>query len=45
VGAPVALAGASVSTVLLEAFLHRPEGGGSLTTLFPGFVYASATIL
>jgi hypothetical protein len=43
--APLALAAASVSTLLLEAFLHRPDGGGSLTTLFPGYVYASATIL
>ena len=43
--APLALAGASVSTALLEGFMHRPDGGGSLTTLFPGFVYATATIL
>jgi hypothetical protein len=42
--APLALAGMGVSTLLLEAFALRPDGGGSLTTLFPGLVYASATI-
>jgi hypothetical protein len=42
--APLALAGMGVSTWLLEAFVQRPDGGGSLTTLFPGLVYASATI-
>ena len=28
-----------------EAFIDRPEGGGSITTLLPGVAYATATVM
>lgn len=36
---------AVLGAVVLELFAIRVEGGGSLTTMFPGFVYANAMIL
>lgn len=41
----VAVLSAVASAVVLEMFAIRMEGVGSLTTMFPGFVYASAFIL
>lgn len=45
----ISLAGTAVSSVLasviLDALIHRPEGGGSVTTVVPGFVYAVATVM
>ena len=41
----VALLSAVTSAVVLEMFAIRMEGVGSLTTMFPGFVYASALVL
>lgn len=38
-------ASAVLATVLLEAFAIRLEGGGSLNTMFPGYVYANALIM
>lgn len=32
------------AAMTFEAFIDRPEGGGSITTLLPGVVYASATV-
>lgn len=35
-----------ISAVLLDAFIVRPvEGGGSVTTIIPGFTYATATVM
>ena len=34
-----------LATVVLEMFALRLEGGGSLTTMFPGFVYTNVLIL
>ncbi|MGC4048562.1 MAG: hypothetical protein QM757_03400 [Paludibaculum sp.] len=47
VGLAVATAVCAVlAATLLDAFVRRPqEGGGSITTLLPGFVYASATVM
>lgn len=48
---PVGLATATtvcavLAAAILDVFVRRPqEGGGSITTLLPGFVYASATIM
>lgn len=37
---------AVLAAAILDVFVRRPqEGGGSITTLLPGFVYASATIM
>ena len=35
-----------ISAFLLDAFIERPvEGGGSVTTIIPGFTYATATVM
>lgn len=35
-----------IAAALLDVFINRPaEGGGSVTTIIPGFVYATATVL
>ena len=39
------VAAAVVSAVVLELFTIRRVDGGSLTTHFPGYVYANATVL
>ena len=37
---------AVLAAALLDVFVRRPlAGGGSITTLLPGFVYASATVM
>ena len=37
---------AVLAAAALDLFVHRPtQGGGSITTLLPGFVYASATVM
>jgi hypothetical protein len=30
---------------MLDALVHRPPDAGSITTLLPGFTYASATVM
>ncbi len=46
VALPCTTALASVlSALLLESFVIRRPDGGSLTTHFPGFVYANATVM
>ena len=41
--------GTAVSTILaavtLEMLMHRPSGGGSMTTMLPGSTYATATVM
>jgi len=39
------MASGIVATAILDPFIERPAGGGSLTTLIPGFVYAAATVM
>jgi hypothetical protein len=39
------LAAAILATVTLDALIERPAQGGSMTTLMPGFVYATATVM
>jgi hypothetical protein len=34
-----------LAAVILDALMHRPEGGGSVTTVIPGFVYSIATVM
>ncbi len=35
-----------IAAVSLDAFIERPEvGGGSVTTIIPGFTYATATVM
>src|SRR5262245_13603085 len=34
-----------LAAVILDTLMHRPEGGGSVTTVIPGFVYAIATVM
>ena len=35
-----------LAAVTVDTFVRRPQdGGGSITTLLPGFVYASATVM
>lgn len=45
----ICIAGTGVSSILaaviLDTLMHRPEDGGSVTTVIPGFVYATATIM
>jgi hypothetical protein len=37
---------AVLAAAILDGFVRRPQaGGGSITTLLPGFVYASATVM
>ena len=37
---------ATLAAIILDALIARPEvGGGSVTTIIPGFVYATATVL
>ena len=37
---------AVLAAATLDSFVRRPQqGGGSITTLLPGFVYASATVM
>lgn len=37
---------AVLAAAALDVFVNRPQqGGGSITTLLPGFVYASATVM
>jgi hypothetical protein len=37
---------AVLAAAILDSFVRRPQvGGGSITTLLPGFVYASATVM
>lgn len=49
VASGICLAGTAVSSILaattLDVLMHRPEGGGSVTTVIPGFVYATATVM
>lgn len=43
---PLMFVCAILAAFTLETFINRPEiGGGSITTLLPGSVYASATIM
>ena len=35
----------TVAALLLDTFVRRPPGAGSITTLLPGFTYASATVM
>lgn len=40
------LLSASLAAVFLDVLLERPEvGGGSVTTIIPGYVYATATVM
>jgi hypothetical protein len=40
------LLSAILAAALLDALIERPEsGGGSVTTIIPGYVYASATVM
>jgi hypothetical protein len=36
---------AILATAILDALIQRPAGGGSVTTIIPGFVYAAATVM
>jgi hypothetical protein len=36
---------AILTAITFEIFIDRPEGGGSITTLLPGLVYATATVM
>ena len=37
---------AILAAAILDAFIERPElGGGSVTTIIPGYVYATATVM
>ena len=36
---------AILAAVTLDGLMHRPSGGGSMTTMLPGAVYASATVM
>jgi hypothetical protein len=36
---------ATLAAVTLEALMQRPSGGGSMTTMLPGAVYAMATVM
>ncbi len=37
---------AALAAAILDIFVRRPQvGGGSITTLLPGFAYASATVM
>ena len=38
-------ASAILAAVTLEALMQRPSGGGSITTMMPGAVYAMATVM
>jgi hypothetical protein len=40
------LLSATLAAVILDAFIGRPaSGGGSVTTIIPGYVYATATVM
>jgi hypothetical protein len=39
------MSSAIVATAILDPFIERPAGGGSVTTLVPGFVYGAATVM
>ena len=43
--APGTLLAGTVAAMLLDALVHRPAGAGSITTLMPGFAYATATVM
>ena len=37
---------ATLAAIILDALIARPAvGGGSVTTIIPGFVYATATVM
>ncbi len=42
---PGTLLSAILGAVTLDYLIQRPSGGGSVTTLIPGFVYANATVM
>ena len=43
--APGTLLAGTVAAMLLDALVNRPAGAGSITTLIPGFTYATATVM
>lgn len=43
--APGTLLAGSLAALMLDALVHRPPNAGSITTVLPGFTYASATVM